>query len=203
MGPFAHGDHPAAIAHGFHLTGGDHAEFAQASLHNAECVLVDQADLAQAKLALGELEPAGPAGVRERSPMHAEASRPVKFAEQPQGDLIETAHAPADALVVVDRVERYRAGIGRQLVRHQASRPSAVKQLAQTEIKAKSFLRTFEAGLVFVKHGSPIRGKDYEPERSAWATGPIRPLSHLREQRCYSSGTRNLNRTNATRIPMK
>ena len=55
MGPFAHGDHPAAIAHGFHLTGGDHAEFAQASLHNAECVLVDQADLAQAKLALGEL----------------------------------------------------------------------------------------------------------------------------------------------------
>ena len=62
MGPFAHGDHPAAIAHGFHLTGGDHAEFAQASLHNAECVLVDQADLAQAKLALGELEPARPGG---------------------------------------------------------------------------------------------------------------------------------------------
>src|ERR1700678_3261325 len=114
--------------------------------------------------------------------MHAEAGRAVEFAEQPQGDFVETSHAPSDALVVVDRVNRYRACVGRQLVRDQTSGAAVVQQLAQTEIKSQSFLRCPEAGLVFLKHGSLLRTvKIEETARSVWATGLTQaPLASAR-----------------------
>jgi hypothetical protein len=155
MRAFADGDYIAAFARRFHLPAGDQAKFAQPAFYNAECVLVDQANLAQPKLVLWELESAGSPGMRESSPMYAEAGGSVELAEQPEGDLVQTPHAPSDALVVVDRIGSGRASVSWQLVRHQASGPPAVEQLAQAKIKAQCFLRSFEAGLVFTKHGLP------------------------------------------------
>ena len=150
------GDYLAAYARRGYLAARDHAKFAQPPLYHAQCVFVDHATSRRRNSRCGNSQPAGLAGVRESAPMHAEAGRSVDFAEQPQRDFVETSHAPSDALVVVDRVGRRRACIRRQLVRHQASGPSAVKQLAQTEIKAQSLLRPPEAGLVFLKHRSPF-----------------------------------------------
>src|SRR5208337_1531581 len=149
----AHGpDAAATVMHALQMADRDHAQPPQPSFHHAECMLVDDADFAQAELVVRELQPACLAGVRKCAPAHAEAARPVEFAQQPQRDLVETAHAPSDTLVVVDCVGSRRARIRRQFLRHQTTRSSAMKQLAQAEIKAQSFPRSSEAGLVFIKH---------------------------------------------------
>ena len=73
MRALADGYYAATFTPWFPLVARDHGELAQAALYNAEGVLVDQGDFAQAKFAARKLLPAGTAGVRKRSPMYAEA----------------------------------------------------------------------------------------------------------------------------------
>src|SRR5260370_40571329 len=117
----------------------------------------------------------------ESAPMHAEASRSVDFAEQPERELIETSHAPSDALVVVDRVGSRRASIRGQLVRDQAPGPAAVKQFAQTKIKPQSFLSSPEASLVFHKHRRPFSWMKIMRPTKRLLMEPANSLSHLHE----------------------
>ena len=97
------------------------------SLNHTECLLVDQANFAQAEIVMWKFKLASLAGVRESAPMDAEAGGSVELAEQPQGDFVETPHAPSDALVVVDRVGSGSAGVGGQLVRHEAPGPPVME----------------------------------------------------------------------------
>jgi hypothetical protein len=148
----------------------DHSQLAQPSSHLAQCVLVDHADLAHSKLVLWEFQSAGLAGVRERPPMGAEAGRPVDFAEQPQRNLVEAPHAPSDTPVIVDCVDGHGARVRWQFVQHQSSGSSAMKQLAQAEIKPQSFLSPSEPSLAFFKHeqSSDSGSETHEVARPAW-----------------------------------
>jgi hypothetical protein len=136
-------------------------------------MMVYQAYLAEAKFAVGELESSRLAGMGESSSMHAEAGRAIDLAQQPQIDLTESLHAPADALIVVDCIRSSKTCDRRQLVGHQSPGASAVKEFAEPKIKTESILRLLEPGLVSVKHAaasSPKRGF-MRTTRCGWPMG--------------------------------
>src|ERR1700674_1291463 len=144
----------ARLCDGRHSRGRNHAQAAQAPTHDADRVVVDQADLAQAKFAVGEFEPARFARVRKSSPMHSEAGRTIDLTQQPQIDLAESLHAPADALIVVDCICRAETRGRGQFIGDQTSGTPAVEQFAQTKIEAQSVLCLLEASFVFAQHGA-------------------------------------------------
>src|SRR6266850_3984740 len=149
-------DAPPRMRNRPHSPGRNHAQTAQPPTHDADCVMVDQADLAQAKFAVGEFEPASLARVRKSSPMHSEAGGTIDLTQQPEIDLAESLHAPADTLIVVDCICRSETRVHGQFVGDQTPGAPAVEQFAQTEIEAQSVLCFLEASFIFAKHAQPL-----------------------------------------------
>src|SRR6266478_4280394 len=94
----------ACLRNGRHSRRRNHTQTAQPPTHHADRVMVYQADLAQAKFPVWKLEPPRFASVRKSSPMHPEAGGAIDLTQQPQIDLAESLHTPADALIIVNRI---------------------------------------------------------------------------------------------------
>src|SRR5271170_3608631 len=80
MRPVARRD-ASALAHNLQLAAANHSQLAQPSFHDAKRMLVDHAHLTQPELAMRKPQAPHRAGVRIRSPPHAEAGRCINFAE--------------------------------------------------------------------------------------------------------------------------
>jgi hypothetical protein len=157
----AHAFHPvsertADLYDGDYSPGRNHAQTAEPPADDGDRIVVNQANLAEPKFAIGELESSRFACLRKSPSMHPEAGRPIDLAQQPQIDLPEALHTPSDTLIVVDCIRSSKTCDGGKLVGHQSPGASAVKQFAEPKIKTESILRLLEPGLVSVKHAQPL-----------------------------------------------